>query len=171
MTRNPSLSNTSCSWRSRVRLLLLCVAIAPLLSGCAWLCSFCAGSGGGGGAPTPKQVAAVALDMTGAPPRVVVFPDPIRYRLAEGPGNIEWRLPAGAGLRFPNEGAIRFQGKDGGNEEIVNCRPVGRDGLVFQCTDRATRQGRFKYDITVIPPADVLQGKPVTTDPTIVNEL
>lgn len=154
---------------SRLRILALCVAAVPLLSGCAWLCSFCASTGGG--TPAPKQVAAVALDVLSAPPRVVVFPDPIRYRLADGPGTVEWRLPAGAGLRFPTEGAIRFQPKDGGNEEIVNCQPVGRDGLVFQCLDRATRAGTFKYDITVLPPPGTNQGRPVTTDPLIVNEL
>jgi hypothetical protein len=156
-----------CALLSRLRLLLLCAAALPLLSGCAWLCSFCAPTPG----PQPKQVAAVVLDAQSTPPRVVVFPDPIRYRLADGPGSVEWRLPAGAGLRFPPEGAIRFQGKDGGNEEIVNCQPVGRDGLAFQCLDRATKAGTFKYDITVLPPPNTNQGRPVTTDPSIVNAL
>jgi hypothetical protein len=169
MTRIDALPARSSRLLSRLRLLLLCAVIAPMLSGCAWLCSFCAGTGTT--TTAPKQVAAVVLDALSSPPRVVVFPDPIRYRLADGPGTVEWRLPAGAGLRFPSEGAIRFQAKDGGNEEIVNCQPVGRDGLVFQCLDRATRAGTFKYDITVLPPASTNQGRPITTDPGYINEI
>ena len=78
---------------SRLRLLLLCVAVVPFMSGCAWLCKFCQSQ-----SQVPKQVAAVIFDVAGQ--RAVVLPDPINYRLADGPGFIEWRLPAGRGCAF-----------------------------------------------------------------------
>src|SRR5204863_5253687 len=101
MPRDPLSASQRSTPLSRLRLWLLAAAAVPMLSGCAWLCSFCAGPGTTG--PAPKQVAAVTLDAQSSPPRVVVFPEPIVYRLGDGPGNIEWRLSAGTGLRFPAE--------------------------------------------------------------------
>ena len=161
MTRDLTPPTRCRALLSRLRLLLLCVAAVPLMSGCAWICKFCQGQ-----SQTPKQVAVVIFDA--AAQRAVVLPDPINYRLSDGPGFIEWRLPAGSGLRFPRQGAIVLNAKDGGAGEIVNCEPVGDDGLAHRCLDRATREGRFKYDIVVIPPG---AQRPVVTDPTIVNRI
>jgi hypothetical protein len=169
MTRNLTPITPRCALLSRLRLLLLCAAGLPLLSGCAWLCSFCAGTGTT--TTPPKQVAAVVLDAQSTPPRVVVFPDPIRYRLADGPGAVEWRLPSGAGLRFAPQAAISFQDKDRGTKQFVECRIIGEEAIVFRCQNLATEAGRFKYDISVVPVLGPLQGRTITTDPMVVNEL
>lgn len=167
MTRELTLPDASSALLYRLRLLLLCVAALPLLSGCAWLCSFCQA----GGSPPPKQVAAVVLDAQSTPPRVVVFPEPIVYRLADGPGAVEWRLPAGAGLRFAPQFAIRFKDEDRGTKQFVECRLVGEQAIVFRCQNLATEAGTFKYDISVVPQQGPLQGRTITTDPTIVNRI
>jgi hypothetical protein len=167
MTRE--LKSFNSALLSRLRLLLLCVAALPLLSGCAWLCSFCAAPGETDPSTQPKEIAAVTLnDRTG---EVIVFPSTIRYSISRnGPGFVEWRLPANAGLLFPSKDGIRITDKNRGNEEIVRCEAINR-GLTYRCFNRATRTGEFKYDITVVPQVGERKGQPVTTDPPIINAL
>lgn len=73
---------------------------------------------------------------------------------------IGWRI-ATPGYEFPPDGVV-FQEPRG---QFINCAPKGN---LFQCLDRNTVKGRFKYTIKVRPTGTARTPYPL--DPTVMND-
>lgn len=73
---------------------------------------------------------------------------------------IVWRI-ATPGYEFPPDGIVFQTGRD----QFTNCAPKGE---IFQCLDRNTQRGRFKYTIKVRPTGKERTPEPL--DPTVMND-
>lgn len=73
---------------------------------------------------------------------------------------IIWEI-ATPGYEFPSDGIVFHTGRD----QFINCAPKGR---IFQCLDRYTERGRFKYTIQVRPTGKERAPEPL--DPTVMND-
>lgn len=100
-----------------------------------------------------------------------VSPDPLRFRVGQGAAVITWRLGAD-GYAFAANGIVidgeldRPGGKLKSREqnEIIDCRPLA-NGRQFQCINRNTRAGAFKYTVRVLRDGKAL----APFDPEIMN--
>lgn len=73
---------------------------------------------------------------------------------------IVWQI-ATKGYEFPDDGIVFKEGK----EQFVSCAAKGQ---VFQCLDRNTERGRFKYTIRVVRRGTKEGPEPL--DPWVVND-
>lgn len=113
--------------------------------------------------------------------KISVAPDPLRFKVVQGPVDIVWRLAPDSGATFPDDGitidgrlpfppaeAQRMMGQatkpDPRQTEIVDCRR--RSATEFSCRNRNTTPGVYKYTIRVV----TKDGKLPPFDPHIVNE-
>ena len=102
--------------------------------------------------------------------RISVDPDPLTFTRQHGTVTIIWRLDD-ASLTFVPDSGIRIDGEvipgrplDRRQTEVVDCRVVG-DGKQFQCLNKNSRKGTYKYTVR-IRRAD---GTVIEQDPSIVN--
>lgn len=104
---------------------------------------------------------------------MAVSPDPLVFRRDQGAAVITWRLP-GDEYRFARNGIVvdgeldrpggMVAGKAREQNEIIDCKPID-EARRFQCINRNTRAGTFKYTVRVLR-----QGKPLAPlDPEITN--
>jgi hypothetical protein len=109
--------------------------------------------------PIPVEV---SLDGTS----ITARPDPIEVRRARGAVVIQWDLPRDANYRFDPQGIVVEGEESGGSlrpqDQIVNC---GGGPRRFTCTNRNSKNGRFKYTIRLLDANQRL----VQKDPHIVN--
>lgn len=139
------------------RVLLAAALCAVVLSGCDTLRRWM-------GMPTNDKPSVTIVN--GLPS---VDPDPLEFRNHQGNVTIVWHLEDST-ARFVSDG-IRIDGeevpgrpRDPRQTEIVDCRVVG-DGRKFQCQNKNSRPGKYKYTIRV----RLADGRVVEKDPSIVN--
>lgn len=92
---------------------------------------------------------------------IVVDQEPIVFTRDKVNVHIVWRLPHGGEYTFNPKMGIQIERE--GTGEIVDCRPA-ENGYKFQCLNRHTKPGRYKYTINVLKGAT-----PLTLDPQVVN--
>src|SRR5712691_5594864 len=73
---------------------------------------------------------------------------------------IVWRI-ATSGYEFPPDGVVFRDAR----YQFISCAPKGN---IFQCLDRNTEKGRFKYTIKVRPTGTARAPHPL--DPTVMND-
>lgn len=127
------------------------LAAAIMLAACAGLAS--------AQAPT---ITKVMVNEKGKTPLIWINQEPIIVH-GESAVTITWEINA-TGYQFPDNG-IEFAG--GGKDQFVKCIPI-KDRQRFQCTDRNTVSGPFKYTIRVVRTG--ASGLLVELDPTVMND-
>ena len=108
----------------------------------------------------------------------VVVPDPLYFseRYKGHDTKIIWRLAAGSGYHFPDNGIVFTNaegeivcGDERGEQKSVatggDGLGVGADGLTFTCVDHYTKDGAYKYTIRIEGPSGSLR----PLDPSVVN--
>ncbi len=91
---------------------------------------------------------------------IVVNQEPLVFLKDQRDVAITWQLPPGSNLRFARDGIVI----DKAGDEFVNCGPRD-DGLMFSCTNRHTKPGKYSYTIRLLDGE-----KRIQSDPTIMNE-
>jgi hypothetical protein len=109
--------------------------------------------------------------------RIQLVPDVMVFRTDQRNVVVTWQLPAGARLRFADNGIV-IEGEvteqlikgqppsvalNPRQNEIVDCKRSA-DGLSFSCLNRHTRTGVYKYTIRVLQ-----DGRIVERDPFVMN--
>ena len=125
------------------RIVLIALATAVALAACATLEK-----------PGLPRETAVTVDGS----YIVVDQEPIVVRGQNV--TIVWRI-ATSGYEFPPDGVVFRDARD----QFISCAPKGN---IFQCLDRNTEKGRFKYTIKVRPTGTARAPHPL--DPTVMND-
>ena len=120
--------------------------------------------------------------------KLVVSPEPLRFRVGRGEARIVWQLPASSEFRFDQKSGIVIEGRvakalpkleqppregtetiviDRNQDQLVECRAEA-DALAFSCLNRNTRAGTFLYTVRVRDRGGKLL--PIL-DPSVINEL
>lgn len=90
-------------------------------------------------------------------------PEVLNFQVVPGadPITVTWRLPPGSNYRFAARGIV-IDGRltdqmlrgdrpavvlDPNQTEVVDCKPVDREGLAYSCLNRRTVPGIYKYTI------------------------
>lgn len=102
--------------------------------------------------------------------QISVDPEPLKFARDQRNVTIIWRLDD-ASLRFVPDSGVRIDAEvtpgrppDPRQQEVVDCRVVG-DGRQFQCLNKNSRPGTYKYTVRVRRS----DGTVVEKDPSIVN--
>jgi len=125
--------------------------------------------------PTPNTVPDTARPQVAVidGKYLVVSPEPLLFRLRQGPVRIFWQLPPGSPYTFDAEQGITIDGeivrddkldaararRDPGasfnvtispkQDQLRECRVEGKDRKEFSCLNANARPGRFVYTIRV----------------------
>lgn len=91
--------------------------------------------------------------------QVHIAPDPLEFKKDEVNVTIIWSL-VGSAVSFPDDGIVFDRMAEG---EIVECKPIANN-MKFQCKNRHSKPGTYKYTINVIQ-----AGNRISLDPSIVN--
>lgn len=119
------------------------------------------------GCPLPERNAPPPPEMLGDPPvtnvkvaggYIVIDQEPIVVHNANA--TIVWRIST-AGYDFPADGIV-FKGPT--NDQFFDCAPRGP---VFQCKDKKTVPGLYRYTIKVVASGGLAAPQPL--DPSIMN--